>query len=887
MFERLTSWLRALAGRSRFEDGMSEELRVHVELYADDLERGGMPRDEALRRARIEFGKVDNVKDDCREARGLRLADGLVRHTRHAVRMMRRSPGFTFTALATIAVCLGANLTIFAVVDSVVLRPLPFPAAERLMSVFNTYPKAGVPNDGCSLTNYYERRGRIGAFSHLAAYRDGTSIFGETGATERVPTTRVSPEFFETLGVSPALGRGFTEAETSYRTDRVAVLTDSFWRQRLNADPNVLGRTIRLDGGPVTVVGVLPPQFRFLSSKTKLYLPLASNPDERTPKDRHSGNSDMIARLTPVASVEQAQLEIDAHNAALEADHPMAQAMAEAGFRSIVVPLHADHVASARPVLLIVQAGALVLLLIGAVNLTNLLLVRAGARAKERAVRRAIGAGRRHIVAEVLVETVLLTLIGGFAGLLAGAGGVRLLAFFGVEHLPLGARIAFDARTACTALAASVVLGFMMGLPLAWYSVRDGAANPLQAQSRSSTASRAAERMRRGFVVAQIALAFVLLAGAGLLGLSLKKAMAMPPGFRPEHVLSGQLSISGKAAPNGAALLAIVERIGVELSRQPGAQTVGIATNVPLSGRSNKSAVTVGGYVRKPGESLRGHYAYSVGGDFFAALGMTLIDGRFLTAADSRTTERVCVVDDDFARRYWPKGGALGHRLFAGGGVQPAAQAFTIVGIVGAMKQADLTETEAQGAAFFPFAHRMDGDFYVVARTSLAPELLASTLQAVVRSIDPELPVSDLLAMDRRVADSLAFRRSPAAFAGLFAAMALLLTAIGTYGVLSYAVLQRRREIGLRIALGARPAQVRGEFLAIAIRLVVGGTAFGLFGAWLLGRAMQAILFQVSALHPATLAATAIVLATVSVAACLVPSHRAARISPMVAMSGE
>ncbi|MPY87531.1 MAG: hypothetical protein GEU99_06390, partial [Luteitalea sp.] len=231
MVKRLASMLRASVGRRRFEHGMSEELRVHIEHYADDLVRGGMSRDEAMRRARIEFGSVDNVKDDCRAARGLRLFDGLQRDTRHAVRLMRRSPGFTFTALATLALCLGANLTMFAVVDSVLLRPLPFPDADRLMSVFNTYPKAGVPNDGCSLTNYYERRGKIAAFSLVAAYRDGTSVIGETGATERVPTTRVSPEFFETLGVLPAMGRGFTEEETSYRADRVAVLTHGFWRQ--------------------------------------------------------------------------------------------------------------------------------------------------------------------------------------------------------------------------------------------------------------------------------------------------------------------------------------------------------------------------------------------------------------------------------------------------------------------------------------------------------------------------------------------------------------------------------------------------------------------------------------------------------------------------------
>ena len=887
MVARLASMFRALLRRRRFEDGLAEELRFHIEQYADDLMRDGTPRDEALRRARVEFGSVDNVKDDCREARGLRLFDDLWRDTRHAVRLMRRSPGFTFTALATIALCLGANLTIFAVVDSVLLRPLPFPDAGRLMSVYNTYPGAGVPNDGCSLTNYYERRGKIAALSHVAAYRDGISVVGETGATDRLPTTRVSPEFFETLGVSPAMGRGFTEEETRYGAHRVAVLTDEFWRQHLAADPNALGRTIRVNGERVTVVGVLPREFRFLSSKTTVYFPLASSPEERSPRERHSGNSDMIARLSAGASVAEAQAEIDAHNAALEADNPIGKAMAEAGFRSIVVPLHADHVAGVRPMLLLLQSGALLLLAIGAVNLVNLLFIRASARAKERAVRQAIGAGRRHVAAEVLVETTMLALAGGLFGLVVGAAGIRLLDAIGAEHLPMGARIVLDVRLASIGLAGAAIMGILMGVPLVWYNLRDVSVNPLHFESRSSTASRTSQRVRHGFIVAQIALSFVLLAGAGLLGLSLKKAMSVSPGFRSEQVLTGQLSVSRRSVPNGAALLAFLERVGEELRREPGVQAVGISTNVPMSGISDKSAVTVKGFVRRPGQSLQGHYSYSVDGDFFSALGMTLMDGRFLTAADSRRAERVCVVDEDFARHYWPQGGAIGQRVFPGSQPRSDAEAFRIVGIVRPMKQAQLTDTEAQGAAFFPLGHRMDGQFYVVIRASVPPESLGNTLQTVVRRIDPELPVSDVQPMEVRVADSLVVRRSPALLAGLFSAVALLLTGIGTYGVLSYAVAQRRREIGLRIALGARPAQVRGHFVWLALRLLICGITVGLLGAWFAGRAMQAVLFQVPPLHTVTLAGTAIVIGTMAVGACLVPSHRAARISPMEAMSGE
>lgn len=877
--------LQPLLGRRSFEEGMDEEMRHHIELYTEDLVRSGMTPAEAARQARMEFGSVDNAKTDCREARGLRLFDELRQNLRYAFRRMRKTPGFTATALATLALCLGANLTIFAVVDSVLLRPLPFPDADRLVSVYNTYPKANVPNDGCSLTNYYERRGRLAAFTSMAAYREGTAVIGEPGATELEPVTRVSPDFFSTLGLGPVVGRSFTEAETTYESDAVAIVTDAYWRQRLGADPGVIGRRIRVNGRARTVVGVLPPEFSFLSSRSRLYFPLSSDPEEHAPSQRHSGNSDMIARLRPVTTLAEAQSQIDAHNAAVEADNPQARMMAEAGFRSLVVPLHADHVAAIRPTLLLTQAGALFLLLIGAVNLMNLLLIRASGRLKELAVRQAIGAGRRHVVNEVMVETTLLTLVGGLLGFAVGAGGIRLLAVLGADRLPLGAHIAFDLRVALAALAGAVVLGLAMGVPIAWFSLRGYSAGALQSESRGGTAGRAAQALRHGFIVAQIALAFVLLAGSGLLGLSLRKVLSVSPGFRPENVLSGQISLPGKGYPDGPALLALTEKLESELGRQPGVLAVGVATNVPLSGISNKSAATVEGYRPPQGESLRGHYSYSVGGDYFNALGFTLREGRFLVADDSRRPDRVCVVDEDFARFYWPKGGAIGRRVFEGGEARDESEAYTIVGVVGPVKQAELVEDQAQGAIYYPYGHRPDRQIYVVTRTSLRPETLGTTLRDVVRKIDPELPVTDLRSMETRIADSLVARRSPALLAGLFSGIALLLTAIGTYGVLSYAVAQRRREIGLRMALGARPEQVRVQFVSLALRLLAGGTVLGLLGAWLTGQAMQAVLFQVPALSVATLAGTTAVLGAVSLAASLVPSDRAARISPMEALA--
>jgi predicted permease len=888
MFKRLRSLFRVVTRRREFEDGMTEELRFHIEQYTNELVSSGMSPEKAARVARMELGSLTNVKGDCREAFGVHLFDELRRQLTYAARLLRKTPGFTATALLTLAVCFGANLTIFAVIDSVLLRPLPFPEPARLVTIFNTYPKAGVDRDGSSLTNYYERRGHLPAFASLSIYSYGTEIIGEPGSTERQPTMRVSPDFFSTLALGPVIGRTFTDEETASETDHVTILSDTFWRQQFNADPNVLGKQIRVNSVPRTVIGVLPPGFRFLSSDARLFLPLVSRPEDRTPRDRHSGGNviQMIARIASGATLAQAQSQLDAQNAALEVDDPQAKMIADAGFRSLVMPLHADHVAAIRPTLLLLEAGVLVLLLIGTVNLVNLLLIRANGRVKELAVRQALGAGRGFIVSETVVETTLLTLAGGILGLAVGAGGIHLLRVLGADRLPLGGRIAFDARLALAGLVAAIVLGIVLAAPIAWFNLRRHLGNSLQSESRGGTSNRAAQILRHGFIVSQIALAFMLLAGAGLLAVSLQRVMAVSPGFQSDHVLTGQILLPWANYPN-AARLKFVESLLDKTSRMPGVLSAGVVDNVPFSGKTGKSAATVKGYIVRPGESVRGHYSYGVSGDYFRAMGFSLRAGRFLTADDSLPSEGVCVVDEEFARHYWPNGNAIGQQLWNGSEERKDTEAFTIVGVVGGVKQAGLTEDEAQGAVYYPYAWRIGDSFYVAVRTTLPPESFELALQKAVRQIDPNIPVSDLQSMDTRITDSLAARRSPALLSGLFSCIALLLTAIGTYGVLSYAVAQRRREIGVRMALGAQPCQIRIQFLSLSLRLLTAGTLLGLLGAWQAGRAMNTVLFHVQPLNLPILACAACVMGVVCFAACLLPSQRAARVSPMEALTEE
>jgi predicted permease len=889
VLKRLRSLFRALRFRDSFEHGMEEELRFHIEQYAADLVRGGASPDEAARRARIEFGSMNSAQEDCREARGLNVFDGLYRQLKHASRALRKTPQFTATALATLAVCLGANLTIFAVVDAILLRPLPFPGSGRLVTVFNTYPKAGVPRDGSSTTNYYERRGRIPAFTDLAIYREGTAIAGETGATEQEQVMRVSPEFFATLGAAPAIGRTFTEEEMSPQADNTAIISDSYWRGYFNADPHVIGRQMRVDGMPRSIVGVLPPDFRFLSSEARLYFPYTSRPEDRAPSERHSGGDSkhIIARLRPGATLAQAQAQIDAQNNSLEADDPKAQMMAAAGFRSVVASLHADHVAGIRPALLWVQAGAFALLLIGVVNLANLLLIRASGRMKELAVRQALGASRLHVAGEVAVETTLLTSAGGALGLAAGWVGIRVLAKLGATRLPLGSHIAFDARLALIATLGAVALGIILAVPIAWFNLHTHLIGAIQSETRGGTSSRLSQALRHGFIVAQIAVALVLLSGTGLLGLSLKQVMGVSPGFRPEHVLTGRISLPWSQYPSWPAHLAFNDRLLRGIASQPGVLAAGVVNNLPVSGNTGKSAATVKGHSRRPGESLRAHYSYGVDGDYFTAMRFSLVEGRFLTAADSRRPERVCVVDEDFARYYWPNASAVGQRLFEGPRETNDAEAFTVIGVVGAVKQAGLTDDAAQGAVYYPYALRTDDTLFVAVRTSLSPESMGPALQAIVRQTGPEVTINDVRSMDSRISGSLAVRRTPALLAAIFSGIALLLTAVGAYGILSYAVAQRRREIGVRVALGARPGQILGQFLGLALRLLMIGAVLGLMGSWWMGRALRNLLFHVSPFHLPTFAGAACVIAAVSLLACLVPSYRAARISPMEALAEE
>ncbi len=820
----------------------------------------------------------------------MRFVSSLLRELGQAARGLGREKAFSATALLTLALCLTGNVVIFTVVRSVVLRPLPFPQPDRLVVVYNSYPNAGVQRAACSWPNYYERKdGAVPAFAAGAAVRQGNVIVGDDATQPaRVPVIEATPGFLDVLGLRPAMGRFFKDGEEIYGKDAFVVLTDKYWREHFHAASDVLGQTVRVNEMPREIIGVLPPHFRYLSLDADFLIPLAHSEEDARPSNRHSNNMEYIARLAPGATIAVVQAQVDALNARMAAQDPYAKVVADAGFHTTVEDLHAEHVAQIRPTLLLLQAGVLFLLLIGIVNLVNLLLIRATARARELALRQVLGAGRWQIAARVVLETLLLAVAGAGLGLGLGLAGLQMLRTLGADRLPLGGSITFDAPVAIAALLAALVVGLLLAVPVVWFNLHGDLAPVLNTESRGGTTTRATHRLRHTLIVAQIALTFVLLASAGLLGISFARVLSVQPGFQPGHILTAQVVLPWTNYREDADRFKFSQRLIEELRGSPGVSAVGLATVLPLSGGSNRNGIWVAGHDPKPGDSIRTHYVRNVAGDYFQAMGIPLHEGRFLDSDDSQGDHRVCVVDADFAHLYWPGDSALGRVIYPGPPDAEGVKPCTVVGVVGNVKQADLADQEKAGALYFPY--RQDGgpfSSYIIVRTTLAPETAGPAIRHAVARVDPRLPVDELQTMETRMSDTLVARRSPMILAWVFSVIALVLAALGIYGVLAYAVAQRRREIGVRMALGALPGQIRRQFLALGGRLLLIGVVLGLAGACVVGRLMKSMLFEISPLNVLVLGGTTLLLGTVVLFASFLPSHRAARVAPIEALRAD
>ena len=819
----------------------------------------------------------------------------LIQDVRFGVRLLWKDRGFAATAILTLGICIGANAAIFAVVNSVLLQPLPVPQAEQLVYMFNSYPGAGVVGGSTGVPDYYDRLRETNVFQEQALYNTRGATLGNQGDPQRIVTMTATPSLLRLLQAQPARGRIFLEEDGEIGKTHKAILTYASWQQWFGGRDDAVGRDVRINGEPYTVVGILPRGFGFLEPDVKLWLPIAFSAEEKSDDSRHSNNWSYVARLKPTASVEQARQQIDALNARnLDRFPQLKQILINAGFHTVVVPLHAHLVQDIRNTLYLLWGGVVFVLLIGGVNVTNLMLVRSSARMKELAMRHALGAGLGRIAAQILTESVVLTLFGGAIGLALGFAGVRLLGRFGLNATPQGTAVTVDATVMAFTFALALVAGLAVSLIPILGVRRMNLSQAFREEGRSGTAGRGARALRRALVTAQVAFAFMLLIGAGLLLASFQRVLAVRPGFDPSHVLTGIVSPPASRYKEDAQVIAFWNQLRERVAGLPGVQAAGITSNLPLGGNYSDSVILAEGYAMAPGESLISPYRISVSPGYFEAMTIPLKRGRLFTASDNERAPSVLIVDERLAKRFWKDQDPLGRRMWKPDspeeltrGPGPKTRYYTVVGVVGNVRTTGLTEKEPVGTYYHPFAQDVGRGMTLVTHTAGDPSSIVGAIRQQVAALDPELPFFSVRPMQQRLEESLVSRRTPMLLAILFGAIALFLAAVGIYGVLAYQVSQRRKEIGIRMALGSDGRRIFGLVVSEGLWLLAIGIALGVGGAFGIRRAMETQLFGIRPTDPLVLVAVAAVLGLVAFTACAVPARRAARIDPLIALSDQ
>ncbi|MBI2832906.1 MAG: ABC transporter permease [Acidobacteria bacterium] len=821
--------------------------------------------------------------------------ESLSHDIRFGARLLWKDKAFTLTALLTLLLSIGANAALFSVVNSILLRPLPLPESDRILLMYNSYPNAGAPYGSSGVPDYYDRLESVRTLEEQALYQFGGFTIGGRETPERLRGIAVTPSFFRLIRIKPQLGRTFTAAEGEIGHERKIVLTDALWQRLFARNPSVIGRDLRINGNPYTVVGVMPRDFLFLDPDVRLFVPLAFTAAQKSDEARHSNSWTNIGRSRRGATLEQTQAQIDALNAAnLERFPEFKQILINAGFHTKVVRLQDDVVREVRGTLYLLWGGACFVLLIGCVNVANLMLVRSRVRLKELATRVSLGAGRVRIIRQLLTESVLLTTIGAALGLLLGYAALRTLNRFDIEDIPRGAEIQLDAIAVIYTLSVAASVGVLIGLiPLAAI-LRANLSSVLREESRTGTGGRGARALRRTLVVAQVAFAFVLLLGAGLLAASFRHVLAVDPGFRSQGVLTAAVS-APPARYNGDDELRVLATESLRRIRAlPGVMAAGTTSSIPFGGSYSDSVILAEGHQMKPGESLISPAQLRVSPGYFEAMGARLVSGRFFTEADTKDARRVLIIDDRLARRFWPGQDAVGKRMYQPNDAKDLVATnektewLTVVGVVREMKLRGFVEsTESVGAYFFPYAQSPTRRLTFAIRTATRPTAIVSALRREIAQIDSELPVYDVFTMDDRAAKSLVTRRWPLLLAGAFAVIALFLSSIGIYGVLAYLVAERRKEIGIRMALGGTPRRIFELVLSEGMILLAGGFVLGIAGSIALRKSLASQLYGVTPLDPTVVLLATAVLAVVALIACTVPATRATRIDPVGALNAE
>ena len=808
----------------------------------------------------------------------------LLQDVRYGLRMLRKSPGFTAVALLVLTIGIGANVAIFSVVNTVLLRPLPYRDPGRLVMIWESLPGIGFQQVGTATGEYLDYRDRNRVFSGVAGYKNDTANLTGSGQPQRVPITRASANLFSVLGVQPMLGRTYTRDEDRPGAPKVAVLSYGLWKRRYGADRNILGRAVDLDGQPYTVIGVMPASFQFpfsslpYSDRAELWAPVAFTQDEISDRVREFGTF-AVARLKPGVSLPQAQEDVARIAAEFEKQYPQFY-NGSVYVKATASPLAADIVGKVRPMLLLLLGAVGFVLLIACANLANLLLARASARSREMAVRSALGASPVRLVRQFLTESVLLAIAGGALGLFAAFWAVRLLVAFGPERVPRLQDVGVDPPVLGFAVALSLLTGLLFGIAPAWRASRGEPQSALKEAGARAGTSRERLRLRDALVVLETACSLLLLVGAGLLLNSFVRVLRVPPGFNPNGVLIARTQFDESRYPKAEQCGLAERQIMARLRRLPGVESAGFVTNLPLADPRGIGFRIEG---HPPNEFHNADNAL-VNEDYFRAMDIPILRGRSFRERDTPSTTLVAVINQTLARTYFPNQDPIGKRLVWG-----YRTPFTIVGVAGDVKFSALDAEVAPMIYMsnFQVTSGISRHAVFVVRTAGDPAGLASAARREIWSVDKDLPVFGVTTMNDVLSSSTAQRCFSMILLGAFAVLALLMAAVGLYGVLSYSVSQRMHEMGLRMALGANARDLMRLVVRQGIRVALAGVAAGLLASVAATRLLAGMLFGVSPLDPLTFAAVVAVLVAAAALASFIPARRATRVDPMVALRYE
>ncbi len=808
----------------------------------------------------------------------------LLQDLRYGVRSLLKRPGFTLVAVVALALGIGANSAIFSVVNSVLLRPLPYKDPGQLVIAWETNPQLLSDylktHNEAAPANFFDWQTESRSFENLAAFR--WQDFNLTGGDvpEQVIGNSVTTNMFATLGVRPFLGRDFLAEEGQAGRENVVILGHGLWQRRFGANLGIVGQTISVNGRPFTVVGVMPEGFEFPRAASELWTPLAPSDDFKTNRTAHFLYT--RARLKPGVTIEQAQAEMDTIAARLRQQYP--DTNNQRGVR--LASLSDESVAEIKPALLILLAAVGFVLLIACANVANLMLARAAARQKEIAIRTALGAGRLRIIRQLLTESVLLSLVGGVCGLLLALWGIDLLLASMPRQFALGIpgwnKIGLDYRVLGFTLLVSLLTGILFGLFPAWHASKYDLNESLKEGSKGS-AGQGRKRFRNALIVSEVTLALVLLVGSGLMMRSLWRLMDVKPGFDPQNLTTLQLSLPPAQYAQNEQIVAFYSELTRRIENLPGVEAVATIDMMPMGGSGGTTSFMVEGRpAPQPGQYPEANARTSSPG-YFQTMRIPVVKGRDFSERDTANTPFVVVINETMARKYWPGEDPIGKRLLDPRNRTPPAE---VIGVVGDVKHFGLDD-QAEEYIYTSSIQTPGNAMFLVVRTTTDPLSMTGTLRKEVQALDKELPVFDVKPMEQRIVESTGARRLVMFLLGVFALVALILASVGIYGVMAYAVTQRTHEIGIRMALGAS----RSDILRLVIRqgmlLVVGGVVLGLLISFAVTRFMSGLLFGVAPNDPATLVGVSLLLAAIAFIACLVPARRAMKVDPMVALRYE